>query len=107
MCRTRRELSNKYLLAKFGFDTAENEPCEVCPIGAVPIVLGAPPRAAADGPARRRAGPSAACPRARSTLERVEGPNELFRLVLYDKYYIVIKFREVAFAKFHENAERS
>ena len=22
---------NAYLLAKFGFDTAENEPCEVCP----------------------------------------------------------------------------
>ena len=32
MCRSRRELSNEYLLAKFGFDTAENEPCEVCPI---------------------------------------------------------------------------
>ena len=29
MCRSRRELSNEYLLAKFGFDTAENEPCEV------------------------------------------------------------------------------
>ena len=25
MCRSRRELSNAYLLAKFGFDTAENE----------------------------------------------------------------------------------
>ena len=24
-CRSRRELSNAYLLAKFGFDTAENE----------------------------------------------------------------------------------
>ena len=29
MCRSRRELSNPYLLAKFGFDTAENEPCKV------------------------------------------------------------------------------
>ena len=29
MCRSRRELSNEYLLAKFGFDTTENEPCEV------------------------------------------------------------------------------
>ena len=29
LCRSRRELSNEYLLAKFGFDTAENEPCEV------------------------------------------------------------------------------
>ena len=25
MCRSRRELSNAYFLAKFGFDTAENE----------------------------------------------------------------------------------
>ena len=32
LCRSRRELSNEYLLAKFGFDTAENEPCKVCPI---------------------------------------------------------------------------
>ena len=30
MCRSRRELSKAYLLAKFGFDTAENEPSEVC-----------------------------------------------------------------------------
>ena len=30
LCRSRRELSNAYLLAKFGFDTAENEPCKVC-----------------------------------------------------------------------------
>ena len=30
LCRSRRELSNAYLLAKFGFDTAEDEPCQVC-----------------------------------------------------------------------------
>ena len=30
LCRSRRELSNAYFLAKFGFDTAENEPCQVC-----------------------------------------------------------------------------
>ena len=30
LCRSRRELSNEYLLAKFRFDTAENEPCKVC-----------------------------------------------------------------------------
>ena len=30
LCRSRRELSNAYLLAKFGFDTDENEPCKVC-----------------------------------------------------------------------------
>ena len=28
MCRSRRELSNAYLLAKIGVDTAENEPLE-------------------------------------------------------------------------------
>ena len=30
LCRSRRELSNAYLLAKFGFDTAENEHFKVC-----------------------------------------------------------------------------
>ena len=34
LCRSRRELSNAYLLAKFGFDTAENEPFQVCPLSA-------------------------------------------------------------------------
>ena len=34
MCRSRRELSNEYLIAKIGFDTAENEPCKVCPLSA-------------------------------------------------------------------------
>ena len=32
MCRSRRELPQEYTLAKFGFDTAENEPYEVCPL---------------------------------------------------------------------------
>ena len=32
--RSRRELSNAYLFAKFGFDTAENEPCKVCDVAA-------------------------------------------------------------------------
>ena len=31
LCRSRREISNAYFLAKFRFDTAENEPCKVCP----------------------------------------------------------------------------
>ena len=34
LCRSRRELSNDYLLAKIGVDTAENEPCKVCPLSA-------------------------------------------------------------------------
>ena len=38
-CRSRRELSNEYLLAKFGFDTAENEPCKVCPLSAYGSLL--------------------------------------------------------------------
>ena len=29
LCRSRRELSNAYFLANFGFDAAENEPCQV------------------------------------------------------------------------------
>ena len=29
LCRSLRELSNEYLLAKFGFDTAENNPCHL------------------------------------------------------------------------------
>ena len=28
--RSRRELSNEYLVAKFGFDIAENATCKVC-----------------------------------------------------------------------------
>ena len=31
MFRSRREVSNECLLAKIGLDTAENEPCRVCP----------------------------------------------------------------------------
>ena len=31
MCRSRRELSNAYFVAKFVLDTAGNEPCQVCP----------------------------------------------------------------------------
>ena len=39
LCRSRRELSNEYLLAKFGFDTAENEPRKVCPLSVYRILL--------------------------------------------------------------------
>ena len=39
LCRSRRELSNAYLLAKFGFDTAENEPCKVKPALRVQILI--------------------------------------------------------------------
>ena len=31
LCRSQRELSNAYFLAKFCLDTAENEPCQFCP----------------------------------------------------------------------------
>ena len=29
-CRSRQELSNEYLHAKIGFNTAENEPLKIC-----------------------------------------------------------------------------
>ena len=32
LCRSRRELSNAYFLAKFRLDTAENEPSKICRI---------------------------------------------------------------------------
>ena len=37
--RSRRELSNAYFLAKFGFDTEENELCKVCPLSAYRSLL--------------------------------------------------------------------
>ena len=40
-CRYRQELSNEYLLAKFGFDTAENEPLKVW--GVIQFNIQSPP----------------------------------------------------------------
>ena len=39
LCRTRRELSNAYLLAEIGFDTAENEPGYGYRISNLPVLL--------------------------------------------------------------------
>ena len=50
LCRSRRELSNAYLLAKFGFDTAENEPSKVCSPSCVPRAAEAPEKAAGEAP---------------------------------------------------------
>ena len=36
-CRSRQELSNDYLLARFGFDTAENEPLKVLYLETQPL----------------------------------------------------------------------
>ena len=41
LCRSRRELSNEYLLAKIGVDTAENEPLEVW--GQIQFIIHSPP----------------------------------------------------------------
>ena len=41
MCRSRRELSKEYLLAKIGVDTAENEPLEVW--GEIQFIFHSPP----------------------------------------------------------------
>ena len=52
LCRSRRELSNAYLGAKFGFDTAENEPSEVCRIPRGGAAGGGGAGAAGDGGGR-------------------------------------------------------
>ena len=41
LCRSRRELSNEYLLAKIGVDTAENEPLEIW--GKIQFIVHSPP----------------------------------------------------------------
>ena len=41
LCRSRRELSNEYLLAKIGVDTAENERLEVW--GKIQFIIDLPP----------------------------------------------------------------
>ena len=42
LCRSRRELSNAFFLAKFGFVTAENEPSKVCRTGVLLANYGVP-----------------------------------------------------------------
>ena len=42
MCRSRRELSNQYLLAKIGVDTAVNEPLEIW--GKIQFIIHSPPK---------------------------------------------------------------
>ena len=57
MCRSRRELSNAYSLAKFGFDTAENEPSKVWPIkrySGNPYIASRPSALEQEGPQRVR-----------------------------------------------------
>ena len=54
LCRSRRELSNAYLLAKFGFDTAENEPSKVCHLNRVPTSAAAAATEGAGCSARMR-----------------------------------------------------
>ena len=41
LCRSRREFSNAYFVAKFGFDTAENEPSKICPLSSTSTHPGA------------------------------------------------------------------
>ena len=38
LCRSQQEFSNEYLVAKIGFDKAENEPCKICPLFRVHII---------------------------------------------------------------------
>ena len=46
LCRSRRELSNADLLAKFGFDTAENEPLSFKFARSLRIIIIDPPGSA-------------------------------------------------------------
>ena len=39
LCRSRRDVSNEYLVAKIGLDPAENEPCKVCPLSVYRLIL--------------------------------------------------------------------
>ena len=59
LCRSRRELSNEYLLAKIGVDTAENEPLEVW--GKIRFIIHLPPYLR--GCRCRREAPGAHAPR--------------------------------------------
>ena len=61
----RRELSNAYFLAKFGLDTAENEPSQVCPTERSP-----------GHPARWPAAPGRADREAARRRRRVPDPKE-------------------------------
>ena len=54
LCRSRRELSNEYLLAKIGVDTAENEPLEVWAKIQFTIHFTPYPRACSAVPSRKR-----------------------------------------------------
>ena len=86
LCRSRRELSNAYFqnfLAKFRFDTAENEASKVCPRSRAPTLPCSPcsrsarrPRCPAPrGSALRRAPASPRCARAqRPPLQRAPRP---------------------------------
>ena len=116
LCRSRRELSNAYLLAKFGFDTAENEPSKVCR---------PPPRAATTR--RRRGGRppivrddpgrlarSGKFDRARSRLYRRQILQENMRLKALAEIYTMHSFAQLCnltffcqnFAKILQNSAK-
>ena len=87
-CRSRRELPNAYFLAKFGFDTAENELSKVCAIfdavrrgtgkssaGAPTVVVSSGPRPKTRPPPTLRAARPQRAP-ARDTPTMVESEHE-------------------------------
>ena len=57
---SRRELSNAYFLAEFSLDTAENEPCQVCPIEQCGTLPRPTCEAGQPGPSRRAGAPGPA-----------------------------------------------
>ena len=90
MCKSRRELSNAYLLAKFGFDTAENGPCKICTIKRCnPLSLPPPGNLqrrrdrVQDRPRSRRVGPGRHRP---EVLERLGDEKVVFLLSGYSTW---------------------
>ena len=106
LSRSRRELSNAYFLAKFRLDTAENEPCQVCPIEPGIRLHGLPHQP-------RRAGlrdlPSLEVPReiARSTRSVHVGLKLLCRIHRRGNHHVGFRRRhDGRSAKFRQNVAR-
>ena len=82
MCRSRRELSNAYLLAKIGVDTAENEPLEVWGDNSIHYSLHSlfKIRGGAGGGGRERAAPEGGAPAASGRMAGRAARGSLARL---------------------------
>ena len=95
MCRSRRELSNEYLLAKIGVDTAENEPLEVWGENSIQysiVSLGVPSRAARGRTASSRRCSRRACRSSSSTRRRCPSRRSSTGAALRRRMHIELNF---------------